>query len=113
MRFITVHRRGYTRKEGTRVKGTTYRMKDRGKPGKGPKLFSVKKGKLAPYHTNMPAKLRHQILKRKIKKYGALSVFRSLNAQVVFRKREKSRAKEVFKKDRDWVKKNFLNKKRR
>ncbi len=34
---ITVHRKAYTRKDGTRVKAATYRTADKGKPGKTPK----------------------------------------------------------------------------
>ncbi|MGH2507632.1 MAG: hypothetical protein ACRESI_03325 [Gammaproteobacteria bacterium] len=34
---ITVYRKAYTRKDGTRVKATTYRTTDKGKPGKTPK----------------------------------------------------------------------------
>jgi len=34
---ITVHRKGYYRKNGTYVKPTTYRMEDRGKKGRTPK----------------------------------------------------------------------------
>jgi len=36
MAKIKVTRKGYTRKGGKRVKGTTYRSKDKGKPGKTP-----------------------------------------------------------------------------
>ena len=36
MGTITVHRRGYTRKDGTYVQPTTYETEDRGKPGKTP-----------------------------------------------------------------------------
>ena len=113
MREITVHRKGYYRKDGTYVRPTTYKTRDRGAPGKGKKYFEIKKGKLAPYHTGLSARQRHEILKKKIRKYGALSVFRALNAQVVLRKhqrsREAERAKKVFEADKEWVKKNYLN----
>ena len=36
MAEIKVTRKGYVRKDGTRVKGTTYYIKDRGEPGKTP-----------------------------------------------------------------------------
>ncbi|MHB9031150.1 MAG: hypothetical protein ACYC9O_20480 [Candidatus Latescibacterota bacterium] len=36
MAQIKVTRKGYTRKDGTRVKGTTYYRKDKGAPGKTP-----------------------------------------------------------------------------
>jgi len=34
---LTVRRKGYTRKSGVRVRKTTYKMKDVGKPGRTPK----------------------------------------------------------------------------
>ena len=107
------HRKAYTRKDGTHVKATyvppsTYKIKDRGAPGHGKKYFDIKKGKLAPYSTSLPERERHEILRKKIRRYGALSVFRALNAQVVLRKRENSKAKRIFKEDRDWVKRNYL-----
>ena len=34
---ITVHRKAYTRKDGTRVKAAKYRTEDKGKPGRTPK----------------------------------------------------------------------------
>jgi len=37
MAQIKVTRKSYVRKDGTRVKGTTYLTKDKGKPGKTPK----------------------------------------------------------------------------
>ena len=116
-REIVVHRRAYTRKDGTHVKATTYREKDRGKKGKGKKTFEIKKGKLAPYHVDLPARKRHEILEKKIRKYGALSVFRSLNAQVVLRKDQRSRdavkARKVFEADKEWVKRKYGLGKRR
>ncbi|APV43453.1 hypothetical protein Dform_00090 [Dehalogenimonas formicexedens] len=36
MAQITVHRKAYTRKDGTHVKATTYQTEDRGEPGKTP-----------------------------------------------------------------------------
>ena len=110
-REITVHRKGYHRKDGTYVHPTTYKEKDRGKKGKGKDYFEIKSGKLAPYHTYLPARKRHEILEKKIRKYGALSVFRSLNAQVVLRKHQRSRdavkARKVFEADKEWVKRKY------
>lgn len=121
MRTLTVHRKGYHRKgyvahrngktyrvRPTRVPPSTYKIKDRGAPGRGKKIIKIKKGKLAPYHTGMSERERHEILRKKIRRYGALSIYRALNAQVVLRKRERGKAKKVFEEDRNWVKRNFL-----
>ena len=56
----TIHRKGYY------VKPTTYMIKDRGKPGRGPKTITVKKGKLHPYSIRKPARVRHAILAKKV-----------------------------------------------
>ncbi len=46
---IRVHRKGYTRKDGTHVKATSFLIKDRGKKGHGPKIIKVKKGAMTRY----------------------------------------------------------------
>lgn len=120
-------RKGYTRKsyvrkggihvEGTHVSGseigpTTYKTKDVGAPGRGKKLIEIK-GKLEGYHVNLPAEERHTILRKNIRKYGVGSVWRKLNAQVNLRLRAKPsetariEAREIFRKDRDWVASSF------
>jgi len=43
----TIRRKAYTRKNGKRVKSSC--VKDRGLPGKGRKLFTLKKGELSKY----------------------------------------------------------------
>lgn len=43
---LTVKRKGYTRKDGTKVKATTYKVADRGKKGRGPKDIKLKSGGL-------------------------------------------------------------------
>ena len=37
MAELTITRKGYTRKDGTKVKATTFKIEDRGKPGRTPK----------------------------------------------------------------------------
>lgn len=37
MAQLTIKRKGYTRKDGTRVKASTFKIKDRGEPGRTPK----------------------------------------------------------------------------
>ena len=34
---LTIKRKGYTRKDGTKVKASTFKVKDRGEPGRTPK----------------------------------------------------------------------------
>jgi hypothetical protein len=56
---VNVTRKSYTRKDGTRVKGTTYSAEDRGKPGKTPedqKFFQP--GVKMNWHKDLPADVR-------------------------------------------------------
>lgn len=43
-RKIIVHRKSYTRKDGTYVKAATFSILDRGQRGHGKKLFAIQKG---------------------------------------------------------------------
>jgi len=90
----TIHRKGYT-----------YERKDLGKPGKGPKIIPIEKGKLSKfgYSTKKSERARHAALNKAVEEYGALSVYRALNAQVILRKRTQPKAREIFEADRDWI----------
>lgn len=102
MSKIRVHRKAYTRKDGTHVKATTFLIKDIGTKGHGAKLIQVKAGKMTEYASalgyinpnqrisdinldefdNFARDLASLVGKRK-----ALSMFR---AQLIFRKRQRS-----------------------
>ncbi len=61
--MIRVKRKGYTRKDGTRVRKTTYLMEDRGRPGRGPKtLPTPRRGALRGWKADDPASKRRRIL---------------------------------------------------
>ena len=86
-------------------KAYTYERKDVGKPGKGPKVIPIEKGKLSQfgYSTKKSERARHAALNKAVEKYGALSVYRMLNAQIILRKRTQPKAREIFEADRDWI----------
>ena len=94
----TIHRKGYT-----------YLREDVGRPGKGPKLIPIEKGKLSKfgYSIKKSARARHRALKKAVEEYGALSVFRKLNAMVILRKRTQPKARRIFEEDRDWIKRQY------
>jgi len=95
----TVHRKGYV-----------YRRRDVGKPGKGPKLIVIKeKGALRKhgYSVKKSDVARHKALTSAIKEYGALSVYRKLMAQYVFRKNYDPRTAKVFLEDAEWVRDQY------
>ena len=111
-----VRERGFT----VRRKGQTYRayprsgsmivksacVKDKGLPGKGPDLFGkLKKGQLKKhgYVYRESREARHAALRRAVKEYGALDLFRKLDAVAKLTRRTVPEASRVFKSDREWV----------
>ena len=90
-------------------KGYTYKKKDIGLPGRGPRIIPVEKGKLSKfgYSTKKSDQARRAALKKAVDEYGSLSVFRKLNAMVIMRKRTQPKARAVFEEDRDWVREQF------
>jgi hypothetical protein len=86
---------------------------NKGLPGKGRSLIGpLRKGELTKYGYNVHKSEddRHKALKKAIAVYGALSVFRKLNAVVQLTKHAKksaSDAHKIFAKDLSWVQKNY------
>lgn len=120
-RFRTnVRERGYTVKRGNQM----YRVypksrstiveaaciKDRGLEGKGPQQIApLRKGELLKFgytyrKTDME---RHEALRKAVKAFGPLGVYRKLDAVSKLSKRTAPKASIVFKKDRDWIKRHF------
>jgi hypothetical protein len=115
--------RNSVRKKGFTVQrsGTTYRVypkarsatiaatcvKDTGKTGKNiPKSIGpLRKGELAKYGYSFreSSEKRHPALNKAIKAYGALSVFRKLDAVYKLSEKKIPHVAEVFKRDRNWV----------
>jgi len=91
-------------------KGYVAERPDLGRPGIGPKLIPiVEKGSLTRYGYSIKksAEARRNAIAKAVKKYGALSVFRKLSAQVRLRKRTQTQAREIFESDADWVRSQF------
>lgn len=118
-----VKQRGFTVK---RKSGKTYRVypkknytivrsaciKDRGLPGKagpGLQIGPLRKGELKKhgYVYRLPTAQRHTALEKAIGEYGALGVYRKLNAVAKLSVRTAPDASKVFKEDREWVKKQY------
>ncbi|MBW2675914.1 MAG: hypothetical protein JRD89_21365 [Deltaproteobacteria bacterium] len=107
-------RRAYRRKDGTlvratRVRPTTYRIRDRGAPGRGRKIIEIKHpGRLTRlgYRVKAPAATRRRALEKAVKKYGKRSVLGMLHAQSVFRRRTDHLGRR-FEADRRWVARTF------
>jgi len=100
-------------KRGTHVRSA--RVRDMGAPGKwadkhGPGIGPLKEGKLVHLGYSATRKItsRHRALKKAVKRYGALSTFRKLNAASTYTKRTSKGRSRTFKADRNWVKKSFM-----
>ena len=120
-RFRTnVRERGYTVKRGSQ----TYRaypkksstvvqsacIKDVGLSGKGPQeIAPLRKGELIKHgYVYRKSELeRHEALRKAIKEFGVLGVYRKLDAVAKLSVRAAPKASVIFKKDRDWVRKRF------
>jgi hypothetical protein len=120
-RFRTnIRERGYTVKRGSQVYKAYPRasstvvqaacIKDQGLPGKGPQeIGPLRKGELLKYgYSYKKSDLdRHEALRRAVKEFGVMGVYRKLDAVAKLSVRVAPRASSVFKKDRDWVKKRL------
>jgi hypothetical protein len=102
---------GATKVSASRVPSATFTIKDIGAKGRGKKLIKVRKGLLKKfgYATHLPEAQRHVALRKADRKYGSVSLFKKLHAQVVLRKRTQPDVARVFRADRDWVKRNLLS----
>lgn len=102
----SIKRKGYVaRRKRKVVKVGATCIKDRGSRGKGPQLigsYALKQVDLAPYTLRLDVHKRHRALDRAVGKYGALSVFRKLNALYVLNKSRKRIALKFYR-DRNWV----------
>ena len=109
-----IRRSGYTRRpyfrlDGTRVKGarvSSHLIKNRGAPGKGPKLIGrLRSGALSAfgYHSANSARSRHTALNKAVKNYGGLSVFRKLGAVATLTKRTSPSTSQKYKSDQNYV----------
>ena len=113
-----VRQKGFTVRRKT---GTTYRVfpkktgatvvesrcvKNLGMPGKGPKAIGpLRKGELAKhgYSFRTGEESRHRALRHAVAEFGALGVYRKLDAVAKLTERTIPEAAKVYEKDRNWV----------
>lgn len=121
----TIRRAGYTRRL-TRSRRTIYVpascIPDVGAPGKGlasgepatgvPGIGRLREGDLSKFGydnvTALSIGRRHLALARAVREYGALSLFRKLNAVYVYTRRSSPASSRIFKADRDWVRATYM-----
>jgi hypothetical protein len=100
--------RAYPSEESTIVQAAC--VKDRGLPGKGPQVITpLRRGELRKYGYiyKEPLLQRKEALRKAIEAYGALGVYRKLDAVAKLAKRSAPKAAKVFREDRDWVRVRF------
>ena len=74
-------------------------------------IGSLKKGSLMGYRTKNTTKKRHNILTLVVlSKEKPLSTFRKLGALMVLTKRRSPKSSKIFRKNRNWVKTQFMTK---
>jgi len=73
------------------------------------RIITVIPGNLSKYgyDPDLPESERRAALDKAVKQEGALEIFRRLHAQVIFRKNKKGRYYEIFKSDRDYIKRKY------
>jgi len=113
---FTVRRKGkvYTvRPKANTIKVAASCIKNRGLSGKEPKngkgIGKLRKGELIKYgyQYRLSDSLRQTALKKAIKHYGALSVYRKLDAVAKLSVRTAPDASNIFVRDRNWIRENF------
>jgi hypothetical protein len=90
-------------------------IKDVGAPGKGPAtgpgIGPLRKGELAIFGymnvTSLSTADRHSALKKAVKEYGSLTVWRKLNAIHIYTRRTSPTSSKIFKEDMNWIKSTF------
>jgi len=85
-------------------------VKDTGLPGKGEQSIGpLRKGELNKYGYSMsfPENKRHAALKKAIEEYGALGVYRKLDAVSKLTERTIPEASKIYTADKDWIKRKF------
>ena len=79
--------------------------------GRRSRIGTLRKGALLGYHAKDPLRSRRATLRKVVRRVGALSAFRKLNAVAVYSKKRAPKSSTTFKRDRNWVRKTFLSRK--
>jgi hypothetical protein len=110
-------KQGYTTRKGKRYprKATSAYVKaacvkDVGLPGKSKQsIRPLRKGEISKYGYSMreTEEKRHKALRKAIEEYGALGVYRKLDAVAKLTERTIPEASKIYSKDRNWIKESF------
>jgi hypothetical protein len=100
-------RKAFTKKSGVKVAGAC--IKDRGLPGKGKRLFTLRKGTLSKYgyKTSFETGVRHAALRKAVSGESYATVVRKLNAVAILQKRTNPKVHNILRGDMAWVQNNL------
>ncbi len=100
---------------GMKIRFPARKVRDVGALGKwsakhGPGIGKLEEGTMMGYSPSSSKTARHKAIRKAVKRHGALSTFRKLNALSTYTKRTAKSKSKTAKVDRNWVKKTFLKK---
>lgn len=108
-RKLTVNRKSYVRKDGVKVKASTYQTRDLGKPGKGsktlPPIPTNPRLSTYGYSLSLSTEKREIALRKAIRANGAMTIGRRLNLIRNYTANEKNKSK--LSKDVEFVKRIY------
>lgn len=112
-----IRRKSYSRRSrsGKRTRVKSACIRDLGKPGRGPKLWTVKKGVLGKYGYKLekPAVTRRNALKRAVKGESYATVIRQLNAVRNYTKLSQPQNSKKYTADMKYLQRTMRSKSRR
>lgn len=102
---LRVRRRGYTRRGGIRVSGSTFLIRDRGKAGRTPKAdqWAEFEGTLHGWHADQTTSTREGHIRESIAADGYLVTWRRLDMLMKLTKRTNRTVSQVARRDRNWM----------
>lgn len=98
---------------GMKIRVPSRKVRDMGARGKwsakhGPGIGKLEQGTMMGYKPSKSKTARHTAIRKAVKRHGALSTFRKLNALSTYTKRTTKGKSKTAKADRNWVKKTFM-----
>lgn len=98
---------------GMKIRVPSRKVRDMGARGKwsakhGPGIGKLEEGTMMGYSPASSKTSRHKAIRKAVKRHGALSTFRKLNALATYTKRTAKSKSKTAKTDRNWVKKTFM-----
>ena len=104
---------GYMMGAATRAAGKSDMYPMSGGGRRRGRIGTLRKGTLMGYHAKDKQRSRRATLRKVVRTVGALSAFRKLNAVAVYSKKRAPGTAKTFKRDRNWIRKTFLSRKRK